>query len=158
MNKLEPNYLSMKKLTLVIGLIFTVAIASFAQNPVIGGPEISFEKDVHDFGKMKQYGDASCEFVFKNTGNAPLIISNSRGSCGCTVPDWPREPIAPGATGVIKVKYDSKRVGPINKSVTITSNAVNSPTQVIRITGNIDAAPEEATSPTNNAVAAPVVK
>ena len=71
---------------------------------------ISFQKDVHDFGKLKQHGNASTEFTFTNTGNAPLIISNAKGSCGCTVPTWPREPIAPGATASIKVKYDSKRV------------------------------------------------
>lgn len=145
----------MKKFTLALGLIFAFAFGSFAQAQV-GGPEIAFEKDLHDFGKLKQYGNATTEFVFTNTGNAPLIISNAKGSCGCTVPTWPREPIAPGAKAVIKVKYDSKRVGPINKSVTITSNASNSPTKVIRITGNIDAAPKEATAPVNNA--APTAK
>lgn len=141
--------MNMKKLTLALGLMMAFAFGSFAQTQV-GGPEIAFEKDVHDFGNLKQYGDASTDFVFKNTGNAPLIISNARGSCGCTVPTWPREPIAPGATAVIKVKYDSKRVGPINKSVTITSNATNTPTTVIRITGKIDAAPADATTPVNN--------
>ena len=150
----------MKKITLVLGLILAFAIGSFAQSStaVAGGAEISFEKDVHDFGKLKQHGDASTEFVFKNTGNAPLIISNAKGSCGCTVPTWPREPIAPGATSSIKVKYDSKRVGPINKSVTITSNAVNTPTKVIRITGEITAAPKEATTPVNNSGSAPTTK
>lgn len=143
----------MKKVTLALGLILAFALGTFAQQ--VGGPEISFEKDVHDFGKIKQYGNATTEFVFTNTGNAPLIISNAKGSCGCTVPTWPREPIAPGATAVIKVKYDSKRVGPINKSVTITSNATNSPTKVIRITGNISAAPKETTSPVKKEEAAP---
>ena len=147
----------MKRLTLALGLILAFAFGSFAQT-TIGGSEIAFEKDVHDFGKLKQYGNASCEFVFKNTGNSPLIISNARGSCGCTVPTWPREPIAPGATAVIKVKYDSKRIGPINKSVTITSNASNTPTKVIRITGNISAAPKDATTPVNNSGAAPTAK
>jgi len=148
----------MKKLTLALGLILAFAFGSFAQSQQIGGAEIAFEKDVHDFGKLKQYGNATCEFAFKNTGNSPLIISNARGSCGCTVPTWPREPIAPGATAVIKVKYDSKRIGPINKSVTITSNATNTPTKVIRITGNISAAPKDATTPVNNSGAAPTAK
>ncbi|UTW65649.1 DUF1573 domain-containing protein [bacterium SCSIO 12643] len=144
----------MKKVTLALGFILAFALGTFAQQQV-GGPEITFEKDVHDFGKIKQYGNATTEFVFTNTGNAPLIISNAKGSCGCTVPTWPREPIAPGATAVIKVKYDSKRVGPINKSVTITSNATNAPTKVIRITGNISAAPKETTSPVKKEEAAP---
>jgi hypothetical protein len=143
----------MKKVTLALGFILAFALGTFAQQ--VGGPEIAFKKDVHDFGKIKQYGNATTEFVFTNTGNAPLIISNAKGSCGCTVPTWPREPIAPGATAVIKVKYDSKRVGPINKSVTITSNATNSPTKVIRITGNISAAPKETTSPVKKDEAAP---
>lgn len=143
----------MKRVTLVLGLILAFAFGSFAQQ--VGGAEIAFEKDVHDFGKLKQFGNATTEFTFTNTGDAPLIISNCKGSCGCTVPTWPREPIAPGASASIKVKYDSKRVGPINKSVTITSNATNTPSKVIRITGNISAAPKDATTPVNNNGAAP---
>lgn len=123
----------------------------------VAGPELNFEKEVHDFGKVDQYGDASTEFIFTNTGTEPLIISNARGSCGCTVPEWPREPIAPGAQASIKVKYDSKRVGPINKSVTITSNASNNPTKVIRIKGEILKAPQQETMPVNQ-TAAPVAK
>ena len=139
----------MKRFLLSFGFFLAMAFAftANAQNAAAGGPEISFEKEVHDFGKMKQHGDASTEFKFTNTGTEPLIISNSRGSCGCTVPEWPREPIAPGQSSAIKVKYDSKRVGPINKSVTISSNAVNSPSKVIRIKGNIEAAPATQTTP-----------
>jgi hypothetical protein len=143
----------MKKVTLALGFILAFAFGAVAQQ--VGGSEISLEKDVHDFGKIKQYGNATTEFTFTNTGDAPLIISNCKGSCGCTVPTWPREPIAPGASASIKVKYDSKRVGPINKSVTITSNASNTPTKVVRITGNISAAPKDATTPVNNNGAAP---
>ena len=132
----------MKKLLLALGTIMMFSAGSIAQEAPIGGAEIEFEKEVHDFGKMKQHGDARTVFAFKNTGTEPLIISNAKGSCGCTVPTWPREPIAPGESGEIKVKYDSKRVGPINKSVTITSNAGNSKSKVIRIKGNIEAAPK----------------
>jgi hypothetical protein len=77
-----------------------------------------------------------------------LIISNAKGSCGCTVPEWPKEPIAPGAKASIKVKYDTNRPGVINKNVTITSNAVNSPEKVIYIKGTVSPAPENGT-PTN---------
>ena len=138
----------MKRFLLTFGFFLAMAFAFTANaQSAAGGAEITFEKEVHDFGKMKQHGDASTEFKFKNTGTEPLIISNSRGSCGCTVPEWPREPIAPGESSVIKVKYDSKRIGPINKSVTISSNAVNTPSKVIRIKGNIEAAPAAQTSP-----------
>lgn len=123
--------------------ILTAALSGFAQDaPPASKAEIQFEKEVHDFGNVKQGGDATTEFKFTNTGTEPLIISNAKGSCGCTVPEWPREPIAPGQSGAIKVKYDSKRVGPINKSVTITSNANNGAQKIIRIKGHIDAAPK----------------
>lgn len=139
----------MKKLSVLLAvMLFSGAFVLNAQiEKEKSGASIEFEKEIHDFGQMKQYGDASTSFVFKNTGTAPLIISNAKGSCGCTVPQWPKEPIPPGETGEIKVKYDSKRVGPINKSVTIQSNAGNEPTKVIRIKGNIEAAPKEETTP-----------
>ncbi len=147
----------MKKLAIsliaMIAFVFSVH-AQETQN----GPKIEFEKVVHDFGKIKQYGNATTTFTFTNTGTEPLIISNARGSCGCTVPTWPREPIAPGESGTIKVKYDSKRTGPINKSVTITSNAVNAPTKVLRIKGYIDPAPQPQTTPVNQNAGSPVAK
>ncbi len=128
-------------LTLMIAALSTAN--TFAQEQAVeSGAKIKFEKETHDYGTVKQYGDGSCEFEFKNTGNEPLMISNAKGSCGCTVPEWPREPIAPGKTGVIKVKYDTKRVGPFGKSVTLQSNAVNTPTKTIRIKGKVEAAPK----------------
>ncbi|MCI5054854.1 MAG: DUF1573 domain-containing protein [Flavobacteriales bacterium] len=148
MKKLVPMFLALFVLSFV-GMAQVTDATTKDSAPIQkeGGAQMEFEKEVHDFGKMKQHGDASTEFLFKNTGNEPLIISNAKGSCGCTVPQWPKEPIAPGETGSIKVRYDSKRIGPINKSVTITSNAGNAPTKVIRIKGNIEAAPKEQTSP-----------
>lgn len=104
------------------------------ENP--NAPVMTFETEVIDYGTIEQGADGVREFKFTNTGKEPLIISNSRGSCGCTVPTWPKEPIKPGESSVIKVKYDTKRLGAINKSVTITSNA-SEPTKVIRIKGNI---------------------
>jgi len=121
-----------------------------AQEVAPSGAQLKFDKDVHDYGTVKNGADGSCTFDFTNTGNAPLIISNAKGSCGCTVPSWPKEPVAPGATATITVKYDTKRPGAINKSVTITSNAVNEPTKVIRIKGNVLPKPEGA-SPVNPA-------
>tara|TARA_Y100000768_G_C23911437_1_gene650185 strand:+ start:719 stop:1165 length:447 start_codon:yes stop_codon:yes gene_type:complete len=148
----------MKKLFFSFALLFGLVAFVNAQEVSGSGPEISFEKEVHNFGNLKQNGDASTEFKFTNTGTEPLIISNARGSCGCTVPSWPKEPILPGKSAVIKVKYDSKRVGPINKSVTISSNATNTPTKVIRIKGSIEAAPKEETMPVNKSEGAPIAQ
>jgi len=138
----------MKKAILTFGLVLTGLFAlnvtvsaqgtgAAPQKPAIAGAEISFDKEVHDYGKIEQHGDGACEFTITNTGSQPLIISNAKGSCGCTVPSWSREPIAPGATSTIKVKYDTKRIGLINKTVTITSNATNSPNAVVRIKGEV---------------------
>ena len=88
---------------------------------------------------MQQHGDGKCEFAFTNDGKEPLILSNVRSSCGCTVPTWPRQPILPGQSEVIKVKYDTKRVGMINKSIHVYSNAVKSPL-TLKIKGKIETA------------------
>jgi len=140
----------MKKAVFTL-VMMLMAVMSFnkAVAQIENGPKIDFTKETHDYGTIKYGADGSCSFEFKNTGNAPLIISNAKGSCGCTVAEWPKEPIAPGAKASIKVKYVTKRPGAINKSVTITSNAVNEPTKVIRIKGNVLPAPE-GTAPVNN--------
>lgn len=101
-------------------------------------PVVEFEKLVHDYGEMEQHGNGKCEFKFTNTGKEPLILSNVRSSCGCTVPEWPRQPILPGQSDVIKVKYDTKRIGTINKSVHVYSNAKKSPIS-LKIKGKIHA-------------------
>jgi len=142
----------MKKVLFSLTVMF---IAVFAFNKataqeVASGAKIDFSKETHDYGDIKYGADGTCTFEFKNTGTAPLIISNAKGSCGCTVPEWPKEPINPGQKAEIKVKYDTKRPGPINKSVTITSNASNEPSKVIRIKGNVGAKPETG-APVNNA-------
>lgn len=143
----------MKKALFTLSLLFATTFAIngvFAQEEaaVESGAEIEFEKEIHDYGTIKQNADGSCEFKFKNTGNEPLMISNAKGSCGCTVPEWPREPIAPGETGAIKVKYDTKRVGPFTKSVTLQSNATNAATKTIRIKGTVEA-PSKGGAPVN---------
>ena len=141
----------MKKALFSLLMIFVAAAGTTAiAQEVKNGAKLDFEKDVHDYGTVENGGNGTCTFEFTNTGNAPLIISNAKGSCGCTVPSWPKEPIAPGATSKITVKYDTKRPGAINKSVTITSNAVNEPTKVIRIKGNVKAKPVSG-APTNPA-------
>lgn len=152
----------MKKILLTFSLLSFVAVGVNAQttptpstdiaieNP--NAPTMTFESEVVDYGTIEQGADGIREFKFVNNGKEPLIISNARGSCGCTVPTWPKEPIKPGESSVIKVKYDTKRLGAINKSVTITSNAA-SPTKVVRIKGKI-IAPQ--TTPVKEAVGSPV--
>ncbi len=107
-----------------------------ADNP--NAAEITFENETHDYGTIKQGADGTCEFKFKNTGKEPLIISNAKGSCGCTVPTWPKEPIMKGQTGVIKVHYDTKRVGAFTKTVTLNSNAKTDP-KILTIKGVVEA-------------------
>lgn len=119
------------------------------------GPVITVDKDVHDYGTITQGDDGTCTFTITNDGKEPLIISLCKGSCGCTVPVCPQEPIAPGASADITVKYNTNKVGPINKSVTITSNAANEPRKIIRIKGNVKAKPTGSAplmngGPTNN--------
>ena len=86
-------------------------------------PSIVFSEELHDFGGINEGDVVEHTFAFKNTGEAPLIISNARASCGCTVPEWPKEPIAVGESGEIKVRFNSKgKPGMQNKTVTVTAN------------------------------------
>lgn len=111
--------------------------------------EMTFENDVHDFGTIEYAGNGTYEFKFKNSGTEPLIISDAKGSCGCTVPTYPKNiPIKPGETQVIKVTYDTKRAGSFTKTVSINSNA-KTPQKVITIKGVVQAAPTEEAFPAN---------
>ena len=100
------------------------------------GPVITWDKTTIDYGNITQGADGSREFTFTNTGNAPLIISSATGSCGCTVPQWPREPILPGKGASIKVHYDTNRLGNFTKTVTVVSNTANT-SDVLQIKGNV---------------------
>jgi hypothetical protein len=132
----------MKNFILSFAFLAMAAFGANAQKEIIAGPAISFDKDVHDYGTINKGADGTCKFIVTNTGSEPLIIDNCKGSCGCTVPQCDKAPIMPGKTSEISVKYDTTRVGPITKSVTVTSNAVNEPTKVIRIKGTVlDTAP-----------------
>ena len=140
----------MKNVVLLVSLLFFATACNDAtsriesSNEVSSGesmmealPTIAFESDFHDFGEIQEGIVAEHTFTFKNEGDGPLIISNAQGSCGCTVPDWPRNPIAPGETGVIKVSFNSKgRAGRQDKRVTLTTNAVPQ-TKVLNITSTV---------------------
>ena len=103
------------------------------------GQEIWFEEVLHDYGEIMKDGDGSWSFVFKNLGDNPIVINRVRSTCGCTVPDWPREPIEPGASSEIKVIYDTSKTGTFLKSVIVYSSAANSPVK-LQIRGRVVAA------------------
>lgn len=107
---------------------------------------MSFSSTEIDYGILEKGANGVREFRFQNTGDAPLIITNAKQSCGCTVPVWPKEPILPGASAIIKVKYDTKREGAFTKHVTISSNSIEQSTQRLVIKGFIqkEAAPTPA--------------
>ncbi|CAM3950337.1 DUF1573 domain-containing protein [Flavobacterium cucumis] len=123
----------MKKL--LVYLTVFVGMASFAQT----GPKIEFKEETINYGEVEKGKDDGIRiFEFTNTGDAPLLIKNAKSTCGCTVPEWSKEPIAPGGKGKIKVQYNMNP-GPISKTITIESNAVNKPNGMIplRIKGTV---------------------
>ncbi|MCR5454285.1 MAG: DUF1573 domain-containing protein [Bacteroidales bacterium] len=103
---------------------------------IVEGTEMTFKYTDHNFGTVANGSDVSYEFEFINTGKAPLVISNVSTSCGCTTPSWPRQPIPSKGRASIKVKYDSNRIGNFSKTITVMSNAKNSPV-VLSIRGSV---------------------
>jgi hypothetical protein len=92
-----------------------------------GQAGISFADTLIDFGQMEFRGDGQREFVFTSTGDAPLVLARVKSTCGCTVPEWSKEPVPPGETGRIRVDYDTRRIGRFRKSVYVYSNAAEGP-------------------------------
>ncbi len=122
-------------LTFAVMLLFTAACSQNEEN--VSNAEMTFKEDLtFDFGKIAENSDGIHEFVFKNSGKDPLIITNVKSSCGCTVPTYPEKPIKKGETGKISVKYDTKRIGVFTKTITVYSNAKNSPVK-LRIKGEV---------------------
>ena len=147
----------MKTLQFILVLIFSVAISchlasedktittNLVNSPLTANqsaekvlaPKIQMDEESFDFGEMQQGESVTHDFVLKNIGDANLIISTAKGSCGCTVPEWPKEPIAEGEEAIIKVTFNSARKsGKQNKKVTLVTNAIPN-TKVITITGNV---------------------
>jgi hypothetical protein len=157
---------TMKKLIFTLGLIAGLSALTFGQDghsandghghgattTATTAPaslaDIKMDKLTHDYGNIKQGDNGECVFKFTNNGKEPLVITNCQGSCGCTVPQCPKEPILPGKTSEIKVKYDTQRVGGIYKTVTVTSNA-KSGTVTLTIKGNVEAKPVDVAFPEN---------
>ena len=109
---------------------------SIEQTTPTSGPKMSYDTPDVDYGEIQQHGEPLRTFKFKNTGTEPLVIKNARGSCGCTVPIWPKEPIMPGEESEIEIRYATNRLGKINKKVTITTNEEGDP-HVINVIGNV---------------------
>ena len=117
----------------------TVSTDEFTTQEVLseGGPVIEFSNNVWDFGNIQQGESVDYVFQFINTGSEPLIISNAKGSCGCTVPEWPKEAIQPNGMGEIAVQFNSgEKKGRQNKTVTLTTNCTPNQT-TLRVVGNI---------------------
>lgn len=137
----------------LVGQTFTNLNAGVKADTVIapkgGLGEMTFEKTEHNFDTLEYEGNGTYEFKFKNTGTEPVIISDAKGSCGCTVPTFPKNtPIKPGESEVIKVTYDTKRWGRFTKTVTIFSNA-KEPVKTITIKGYVRPKPVETAFPAN---------
>lgn len=120
----------MKKL---ITILF-IGLISLSVNAQDKTAKIEFKSDTIDYGTVEKGANGVRIFEFTNTGDAPLIVSKVSSSCGCTVPKWSKAPIMPGKTGEIEVKYDTKRVNPIRKTITVISNA-DTPTVALKIKG-----------------------
>lgn len=130
----------MKKYLLFL-TVLAISVLSCGQNNEEntnseGKPEMIFKSTTHNFGTIEYKGNGTYEFVFKNTGKTPLIIKKVDSSCGCTTPEWSKEPIKPKGKGKIVVKYDTKRKGSFSKGVRVYSNAINSPVE-LRIRGEV---------------------
>jgi len=118
---------------------------------------IDFVSKVVDYGIIEHNSDGARKFVFTNNGTDALLIKNAKGSCGCTVPTWPREAIAPGTTAEIGVKYATNRVGKFTKTITLTTNASKKPV-ILTIKGEVNPAPKEETAPLRKTEGSPLEK
>ena len=127
----------MRKLVLILAVgLMTIGLQA-QEEAKEKKAEIAFESDVIDYGDVAHGADGTREFKFTNTGNAPLVISKAYSTCGCTVPSPPTDPIAPGESNVIKVRYDTNRApGPIRKTITVYTNASAEP-YTLKIKGNL---------------------
>lgn len=124
----------------IVAILFLSCFASFTlmaqKQQKNQNDSIIFTQTMFDYGTIDVGSSGSCEFKFTNGMKTPLVVSNVKPSCGCTVADWTKEPILPGKTGVIKLNYNTKIPGAFNKSITVNSNAKNA-TVTLQIKGNV---------------------
>jgi hypothetical protein len=134
----------------VLSILAFVVVGSFyASAQTTNGAVMTFDVTTIDYGNIEKGGDPIRKFKFTNTGNEPLIVKNAKGSCGCTVPTYPKEPIMPGESNVIEVRYDTQRVGAFTKTVTLTTNEA-SDTHTLTIKGEVKAPATQESVPASN--------
>lgn len=146
----------MKKGLLILGFIAAGFAASQSVSAqTVLGPKLTSETLEVNYGEVEYAGARERVWTFKNTGKEPLMITNATGSCGCTVPSFPKEPIMPGKTGEIKINYDTNRQGPFAKTVTVTTNEpAGSNTYTIQVKGTVKANPATPATPATPAAPA----
>ncbi|MFN0215344.1 MAG: DUF1573 domain-containing protein [Saprospiraceae bacterium] len=133
-----------------ISLLAFFLLGSFAINAQNAtGPVMTFPTTTVDYGKVEKGSDKVRKFSFTNTGNEPLVIKSAKGSCGCTVPTYPQEPIMPGETKTIDVSYDTNRPGAFTKTVTLTTNETPD-THTLTIKGEVLVPPTQEAVPASN--------
>jgi|TARA_B110000211_G_scaffold7082_1_gene7769 hypothetical protein len=155
----------MKKILLSLALVAGFGFANAQNTTKADAPiqveatnvTIDFESKVVDYGVIEHNADGARKFVFTNNGTEPLVIKNAKGSCGCTVPTWPREPIAAGATAEIGVKYATNRVGKFTKTITLTTNASKKPV-ILTVKGEVNPPAKEETAPVRKTEGSPLEK
>ncbi len=125
-------------LSLCFALVAGISFGQLQETDKISGdgPLMDLESLVVDYGEIEQDSEPLRVLKFTNTGNSPLIIKSARGSCGCTVPDWPKEPIMPGEASQLEIRYATNRLGKFSKTVTLTTNEEGEP-RVIKVQGNV---------------------
>ena len=142
----------MKKTTLTLTLFLCIAFANAQDNKMSApatnlpasavdknAPDLKFDIETYDFGTIKQGDKVTHDFDFVNTGKEPLVISQATGSCGCTVPQWPKEPVTKGSKSTIHVEFNSTgKMGMQDKTITITSNS-KSGQKILHLKGNVEA-------------------
>lgn len=146
----------MKKIFLAFVIAIGFANAGCSQTPTqsASNADISFANSTHDFGAIPQGTPVSYVFSFKNTGKEPLVLTSVTPSCGCTTPEWPKEPVKPGATGTIKATFNAAAIGAFNKAITVVSNA-KTPSVVLTFKGEVKAPAAQTTAPAPAQSAAP---
>ena len=135
----------MKKTFSLFVALFVFVAVGYAQKGVL-----KFAQETHDFGKVEQGKPVTYVFEFKNTGSDPVVINDAQASCGCTKPNWTREPVMPGKTGTVSATFNAAAAGPFNKSVTVTSNAEAGQT-VLYLKGEVVTQKEASTAATPEA-------
>ncbi len=126
----------MKSIVFMTFIFCVLAISANAQNNTDTTVVITFDKTIHDYGTIQMGADGTCYFKFTNPGKTPLLLNGVQASCGCTAPEWTKEPVQPGKEGVIKVTYNTNIPGGFQKSITVNSNARNTPV-ILTIKGTV---------------------